>query len=90
LLSHLYVRPFNVVLEYYKAPLVEDEADTFNVDIAPEVVKSIESTAAAWLSLAYLDDLNQQSKFEKLSQFEIEQLRRRSGVMRAPVSFRSN
>ena len=89
-LSHLYKRPFITILEYYKAPLVEGEADNYNITIAPEVLKAIETTAAAWLSLSYLDDMNQQSKFEKLSQFEIEQLRRRSGVMRAPVSFRSN
>ena len=88
LLSHSFTRPFNVALEYYEAPVIEEEADNFNVDIAIEVLKAVETTAAAWLSLSYLDDSAQQTKFEKLSQFEIQQLRSRSGVMRAPTSMR--
>lgn len=89
-LAQQFLRPFDVVLEYYEAPLIEESTDDTQVNIALEVIKAIETTAAAWLSLSYLDDNAQQTKFEKLSQFEIEQLRRRSGVMRAPVSFRGN
>lgn len=88
LLSHSFVRPLDIALEYYEAPVIEAEADTYTITIAREVVKAIETTAAAWLSLSYLDDSAQQSKFEKLSQFELDQLRRRSGVMRAPTSMR--
>lgn len=81
-------RPFDVVLEYYNAPNLESLGDADVVPVAEEVTKAIEITAAAWLSLAYLDDLAQQNSFEKLSQFEIDQLRKRSGVLRAPVAWR--
>lgn len=81
-------RPLTLELEYYKAPDIETLADTDVVDIALEVTKVIETTTAAALAVAYLDDLAQQNSFQKLSQFEVEQLRRRSGALRAPVAWR--
>lgn len=87
-LGHELKRPFDVILEYYEAPTIETLADNDVVPIVEEVTKAVEITAAAWLSLAYLDDLQQQNSFTNLSQFEIDQLRKRSGVMRAPTAWR--
>jgi hypothetical protein len=87
-MGHELERPFDVILEYYAAPNLEDLTDAATIPIVQEVTKAIEITAAAWLSLAYLDDLAQQNSFEKLSQFEIDQLRKRSGVLRAPTAWR--
>ena len=82
-------RPFTAILEAYFAPSLSGAADNFNVSIPQETEIAVEATAAALLSTSYLDDLAAQSALQKRAENEVEQLRKRAGSMRAPISWRS-
>ncbi len=82
-------RPFTAILEAYFAPTITGAADNAVVVVPEETEIAIEATAAALLASSYLDDLAAQSSLQKRAENEVEQLRKRAGSLRAPISWRS-
>lgn len=81
-------RPFTAILEAYTAPSIDGVADSFAVIVPQETEIALEAVAAGLLASSYIDDLATQASLQRRAQSEVEQLRKRAGSMRAPISWR--
>lgn len=87
-IGQAFVRPFTATLEAYTCPDTSALADGTEVGLPQEVALVVESVAASLLASSYIDDLAAQNTLRQRAQLDVENLRKRAGAMRAPISWR--
>jgi hypothetical protein len=87
-IGQAFVRPFTATLEAYICPDLSLLADGAAVVLPAEVLNALEVVAASLVAVSYIDDLAAQRTLETRATVEVEQLRKRAGALRAPMSFK--
>lgn len=87
-IGQAFVRPFTATLEAYTCQDTTALADAAEVGLPQEVSLVVEAVAAGLLAASYTDDLAAQNTLKQRAQLEVENLRKRAGALRAPISWR--
>jgi hypothetical protein len=87
-IGQAFTRPFTATLQAYICPDISTLTDTDNLVLPDEVLNVVELVAASLVAVSYIDDLAAQRALQTRATAEVEQLRKRAGALRAPISWK--